>query len=334
MRKGFSLVLAGVLLAMAGGARADHALLHACGEKAAIVRFPAGFPTLIDSECGFPIGGFGGALPDDANWNALGDPEAPRRAPVIMVHGNVVDHADWYPVRDELIRRGWHPDDLWALSYNGLGNASGSGATPNPRRDDEHAAADSDGMARNTTNTINVTDVCAFIEAVRAHTGSDRFHLVTHSLGVTLARRALETCRDASDALVRDDLVSFIAIAGANHGTSLCPPGSETLLSSCDEIASDTPWLNALNAAPDEFGTAQVLAIYDGTGVSDVAFVGPTYARSPRLDDVAPWSINCAYGRGHNDLRMSPTLIPVFDAFMRAAEADTTGGCGPDALPL
>lgn len=315
-------------------ARAEHQLLHACGVKAAPARFPAGFGTPNDAECGYPIGGFGGVLADDAAWNVPAPSGSmTRHAPLILVHGNVVDHADWYPVRDEFIRSGWHPGDIWALSYNGLGNASGSGATANPRRDDEHTAAGSDGLARNTGNEINAPDVCAFILRVRAFTGSDRFSVAGHSLGVTVARRALEMCVDAGGP-IRRDLVAFIGIAGGNHGTSLCPPGSEGRLSSCDEIATGTPWLNAMNATPDEFGDAAVMTVYDGTGVSDVAFTGPLYAHSPRLADIAPGALDCVYGRGHNDLRMSPTISQHFRRFLDAAETGAAKTCGADALPV
>lgn len=325
-----ALVAAGATALTATTARADHRLLHERPEQPAVARFPAGFDAPADSEWGFGIGGFGGALDDDDAWGVdLSGPFADHD-PVIFVHGNVVDHADWYPVRDRFVAAGWDPADLWALSYNGLGNGSGSAAgTANPRRDEEHAAAGGDGMPRSTSNDANTTDVAAFVDAVLAHTGSERFSLVTHSLGVTLARRTLELRPDLAQRLV-----AFVGIAGGNHGTSLCPPGTEGLLVSCDEVAAGSPWLVALNADADELGTAEVMTVYDGTGVSDIAYVGPTYAHSPRLGDIVERAVDCTYGRGHNDLRLSPALVDAYRLFVEAAERSERGDCGPAALPL
>lgn len=77
---------------------------------------------------------------------------------------------------------------------------------------------------------------------MREYTHSDRFALAGHSLGVTLARQTPKLHPE-----LRDDLVAFVGIAGANHGTGLCPPGSEGVVKSCDEIAAGTQWLANLN---------------------------------------------------------------------------------------
>ncbi len=318
-------------------------LLHDPPSGPAAVRFPTGFAHLVDHEWGFALGGFGGALPDDAASGVHPSASPGAHAPVVFVHGNTVDAADWYPVRDAFIAAGWNPDDLWALSYNGLGANSGSaGGTANPRRDAEHAAAGGDGVSRSTdheTFADNPRDLADFIDAVLAFRGASRFSIVGHSLGVTEARRTLERRPDLAARTV-----AFVGIAGANHGTSLCAPGSEGRVVSCDEIAAGTPWLAARNAAPDEVSSAEVMTLRDGTGGADVAFVGPSYAGSPSLGDVAPWAFDCAYGRGHNDLRLNTDPVRAYRLFIEAAEAGrvdrgvqaTTGVpvvCGAVALP-
>lgn len=314
-------------------ARADHVLLHACGEQAAVARFPEGFPELIDEECDFVIGGFGGRLDDDPRDL----PEPVDHHPVVFVHGNVVDHADWYPVRDGFLAAGWDPDDLWALSYNGLGNNSGSaGGTQNPKRDAEHAQAGGDGLPRNTSNEINVADLATFVDEVLSFTGEERFSVVAHSLGVTLARRTLEVRPDLAEALV-----AFVGIAGANHGTSLCPPGSSGRMVACDEVEQGSEWLGALNSGPEEFDGAPVMTVYDGSGAADSAYVGPTHAHSPMLGDVYQPALDCIYpGRGHNDLRLSPGIVEGYRLFIEAATAESRGEgtrleeCPPDPLGL
>jgi pimeloyl-ACP methyl ester carboxylesterase len=309
MRTAAATILAAAMtVAAAVPAAADHALGHEPPQGPAAVRFAADVPVLHDDEWGFPIGGFGGI--------AQGHPL--RHAPVVFVHGNNVDHADWYPVRDDFQAAGWSNQELWGLSYNGLGNDAG--ASPrrgNPEADEERREMGGDGASRVTANDINVADLARFIRTVRTYTGSPDYHLVTHSLGVTLARQTLRTHPDLAA-----DLVSFVGIAGANHGTSLCPPGTEGRVHSCDEIAAGTTWLNDLNGPDGEletYGSIRWMTVYDGTGAGDVAFAGPAYAQSPTLRGAD----NRAYpGVDHNGLRLDPTIVTDYRVFVEAAERD------------
>jgi pimeloyl-ACP methyl ester carboxylesterase len=85
---------------------------------------------------------------------------------------------------------------------------------------------------------------------VRRYTGSTRFMLVGHSLGVTLARETLRVHPE-----LRRDLVAFVGASPApTTGTSFCPPGSEGNVVSCDEIAAGTTWARRLNAAGETYG--------------------------------------------------------------------------------
>jgi pimeloyl-ACP methyl ester carboxylesterase len=270
------------------------------------VRFGRGFPVVKDAEWGFQVGGFGGVRP-----------RAPRRhVPVVFVHGNNVDAADWYPVRDAFKAAGWSDQELWALSYNGLGGNNGTALhTANPERDREHTEMGWDGTTRVTSNDVNVADLYAFIRAVRAYTGSARFSIVGHSLGVTLARQTLKKHPE-----LRRDLVAFVGIAGANHGTTFCPEGSQGQLASCDEIAAGSPWLAALNGAggaDETYGPAKWLTVYDGTGAGDPGYTGPTYAQSPALRGADNRQYPLTY---HNDLRLDPAIVRDYRAFLEQAE--------------
>lgn len=301
MRRGALAILsAGLILQLAVPATADPP--HDRPQGPAKVAFGAGFDALADHEWDFPLGGFGGT--------ARGAPVA--RPPVIFVHGNNVDAADWYPVRDDFRAAGWTDQELWALSYNGLGGNNGTALTrQNPERDTEHGEMGWDGMTRVTNNEVNVADLYGFILAVRSYTGSAKFSLVGHSLGVTLARRTLKVHPE-----LRADLFAFVGIAGANDGTTFCPPGSEGNVVSCDEIAAGTKWLADLNGpdgSDETYGPAVWLTIYDGTGAADPAFVGPTYAQSPMLEGAC----NAEYpGTYHNDLRMDPAIVARYRQFI------------------
>lgn len=275
---------------------------HMPPQGPAKVAFAPGFPALKDHKWGFRLGGFGGLRPG-----------APlKHTPTVFVHGNNVDAADWYPVRDDFRAAGWTDQEIWALSYNGLGSNNGTALhRTNPERDAEHREMGWDGLARVTNNNANVADLYDFIVAVRQYTGSARFSLVGHSLGVTLARKVLKVHPE-----LRRDLVAFVGIAGGNQGTSFCPPGSGGNVVSCDEIAAGTPWLAELNGpdGKDEtYKPARWLTVYDGSGVGDPAFAGPTYAQSPRLTGACNVQYPLAY---HNDLRIAPAIVADYRRFL------------------
>jgi pimeloyl-ACP methyl ester carboxylesterase len=311
------LAVALALLVVASSARAEPA--HQDPGAPARRAFGPGFPALVDHEWGFPLGGFGGIAPG-----------APRRhVPVILVHGNNVDAADWYPVRDDFKAAGWTDQELWALSYGGRGGQNGTALTrTNPQRDAEHME-EGYGPTWVTNNDVNVPDLYDFIFAVRAYTGSTTFSLVGHSLGVTLARKVLEVHPE-----LRQDLVAFVGIAGGNHGTTFCPPGSEGNVVSCNEIAAGTPWLaelNGPNGSDETYAPAKWLTIYDGTGAGDPAYIGPDYAQSPALKGADNRQKPNMY---HNDLRIDAAIVTEYRTFLEQTESATTGlpRLGDDAV--
>ena len=303
-----------VWLALSGAASGSHLIGHMQPQGPAKIGFPTDFPSLSDHEWGFRLGGFGGI----AKGGSL------RHVPVIFVHGNNVDACDWYPVRDEFRKAGWTDQEMYALSYNGLGGNNGAGLlTTNDACRAEHTEMGYDGNTRVTNNDVNVPDLYDFILAVRSYTGSSKFSIAGHSLGVTLARKTLKVHPE-----LRADLVAFVGIAGANHGTTFCPPGSETTVMSCNEIAAGTPWLMELNGpdgSDETYEPARWMTVYDGTGAGDPAFVGPTYAQSPALDGADNRQFPGTY---HNDLRMSEPIIAVYRAFLESSEGPYLSGLG------
>ncbi len=300
-----TLVATGLLAVTAAPALADHQTGHLEPQGPAAIRFAEDFPELTDDEWGFQLGGFGGI--------ARGAPTA--HLPVVFVHGNNVDAADWYPVRDDFQAAGWTMQELWALSYNGLGGNNGTALQrSNPERDAEHREMGHDGTTRVTANDVNVPDLAAFIRAVLDYTGAEGYHLVGHSLGVTLARKTLMVHPDLAA-----PLVSFVGIAGANDGTTFCPPGSEGSTHSCDEIAAGTDWLAELNAYGETYGDTRWLTVYDGTGVGDPAYVGPTYAQSPALEGAENVEFPGVY---HNDLRIREDVVAFYREWIEGVEAE------------
>lgn len=89
---------------------------------------------------------------------------------------------------------------------------------------------------------------------------------------------------------------------------------------SCDEIAAGTDWLAELNGPDGEdetYAPARWLTVYDGSGAGDVAFVGPTYADSPRLAGAEERTYP---GTDHNALRIRQDIVADYRAFLEEAE--------------
>jgi pimeloyl-ACP methyl ester carboxylesterase len=266
------------------------------------------------------VAGFGGApITPTEDGKEIPATCKTGRTPVILVHGNVADAGDWYPTLPVFAAAGYTMCDLWGLSYNGVGSNNGRALyTTNTVAEDERG--DAGGSARITNNTLNVPDLRAFIKAVLHYTGAKHFSIAGHSLGVTVIRKTLQL----SPRLFRK-LDTMVAIAGANHGTTLCDgnqpilaAGSDKRLVSCGEIAPPRPpayinkWLDRLNGKDETPGPARYMTIYDGSGGGDPAYAD-LEAQSPRLEG----ALNCQFpGAYHNDLRVDAAIAPVYVAFL------------------
>ncbi|HVL80788.1 MAG TPA: hypothetical protein VM840_04250 [Actinomycetota bacterium] len=216
------------------------------------------------------------------------------RAPVVLVHGTSEDaYAAWRAsdngsttvnVRQRLLDAGWCPEELWAISYTG-------------------------GRGYFTYNDVNVDELHAFIQNVRAYTGADRVDVVAHSLGVTVVRKAMRVHG-------YEWLRRFVAIGGANHGTTTCRGVGQVRGSHvCEELEPDSPtftnaWLADLNSIGETPPGPEYLVIYDSVG--DQFYQGPD-AHSPRLDGACNLDLP---GRFHLPIARGPEAVAVYGAFL------------------
>lgn len=230
------------------------------------------------------VGGWGGVLEGDEPCT----PDRSRR-PVVFVHGTTEDAWFWRAapnsatanVRNEFIKGGWCPSQLWAISYTGA-------------------------KGYFTYNDINADEVAEFILAVRRYTSAPKVDVVAHSLGVTVVRKAALVHRELYKRVGR-----FVAIAGANHGTTTCrgvgtANGSEV----CIEIEPGSAWLDELNYDGETPRGPEYLTMYDPVG--DHFFVGPD-ARSPRLDGACNHEMP---GEFHNGMGRGPRPVAVYRDFL------------------
>jgi triacylglycerol lipase len=259
------------------------------------------FPRLRDTRLGTPLGGFGGLRR-----------HAPlRHTPVVFVHGNQADGQNWLSPMLQFQRlAGYSMQEMYAVSYNGLGNGyAGAPISPPTAPDRDYFQAHPDAFANGghgAANDDEVPDLCRFVRAVQAYTGSRHVDLVAHSLGVTIVRKLLHDYPD-----LRRDVVAVVAIAGGNHGTTVCR-GLESTYYGCNEIAPGSPWLARLNRGDETPGPTRWMTVFNGTA-GDPFFDPPYDEGSPRLRG----AVNRTYpGDYHNDLRVEPAEVDDYLAFL------------------
>jgi pimeloyl-ACP methyl ester carboxylesterase len=281
---------------------------------AAPAYFAPDFAAIQDQQLGYRIGGVGG-LRRHAKL---------RHTPVVFVHGNQVDAQNWLSVMLQFQNlAGYSLQEMYALSYNGLENYyAGAAVTTPPTQEDADYIAQNptvlDNGGHGANDDDNVVDLCRFIEAVQAYTGSAQVDIVAHSLGVTLARRLMRLYPQLAK-----NVVGFVGIAGANHGTTVCR-GLDTSYYGCNEIAPGTAWLDSLNGpggSLETYGSTHWMTIYNGLE-GDPFFVGPDEL-SPQLLGADNRAFPGAY---HNDLRVGPAEVDTYLAFLLRS-----GQAGPGA---
>ncbi len=128
------------------------------------------------------------------------------KEPVIFIHGNSDSAAGWEKSIEHFNAQGYKPSELYAMTW---GDA-------NPMK-----------AALQHHSQQNLEEVRAFIQAVKEYTGAEKVDVIGHSMGVTLARKAIQG-GDAYDPYARqsfdlgkpltDNVDTFVGIAGANHG--------------------------------------------------------------------------------------------------------------------
>lgn len=159
---------------------------------------------------------------DDLDGGSFGGREsgddAVRQQPVVFVHGNsdqaVGTKGDtpvgWSATIRFFLAHGYTPAELYATTWG---------------------PADSSKAVEQVHSWKYLRRVRAFIEAVLAYTGAAKVDVVAHSMGVTLARKAIKggpvedpasgKRHDLGPALT-DRVDAFVGIAGANWGLTRC----------------------------------------------------------------------------------------------------------------
>lgn len=195
---------------------------------------------------------------DDLKGGSYGgkdaDDDALAQQPVVFVHGNsdqAVGEDDgpigWTAVIRYFLANGYRPSELYATTW---GSADPAHATEQIHSFDY------------------VNRIRAFIGAVLAYTGAEKVDLIAHSMGVTLARKAIQGGElDGHDLgpPLTDRVDTFVGIAGANRGLATCFwASSQPTCSAADGffpgrlslfgVSGASDFLQDLNAVPRDEG--------------------------------------------------------------------------------
>jgi len=144
-----------------------------------------------------------GPLPSFGGRSSPGDKL--KNDPVIFIHGNADTAAGWDKSVEYFKAHGYSESELYGMTW-GPGDPMQAWAQTHSKEYEQ--------------------EVRAFIQAVKDYTGAKKVDIVAHSMGVTLARKALKG-GEGYDPLagsynlgnpLTDEVDTFVGISGANHG--------------------------------------------------------------------------------------------------------------------
>lgn len=196
--------------------------------------------------------------------------ESLNHDPVVFIHGNG-DRAfggplgGWSASLETFMDEGYSSAELYAMTWGD--------ARPLSAASQYHSAS-------------NVRRVRRFLEAVLAYTGAQKIDVVTHSMGVTLARRAI--LGGEYEDVIADQIVdlgepltsrvdTFVGIAGANRGLLACGLTGPTT-PTCDRDNGLFPGMYLGRA-----GRSSLLAELDEHPGTEGEFVAGIWSRQDEL---------------------------------------------------
>lgn len=145
--------------------------------------------------------------------------------PIVFIHGNSTSSdpsTSFNTLKNYLLSNGYQSCDLYAITWI---ESNSNGSTI-------HHKADYIKLVRD------------FIKAVKAYTGKSKVDVISWSMGVTIGRKAIKGGAAYNDstrtngcdlgANMKDDIDTFIGVAGVNRGLTMCAGGTSN---SCSDNA-------------------------------------------------------------------------------------------------
>jgi hypothetical protein len=204
--------------------------------------------------------------------------------PVIFIHGNsdkaygdITTQTGWKATREYFISKGYTNAELYAFTW-GPANALLS--------------------AQQYHSYEYLSEIRAFIQAVKEYTGATKVDIISHSMGVTLARKAIKggTGNDIAaggaynlgSALTLID--AFVGIAGANRGLVSCYL-SGGIYPTCSNTNGLYPGYLYYGFGP--YGVSNILVDMNSTSKYEGAYV---YSIWSTVDEIIGYG-NLVYGK-------------------------------------
>jgi len=194
--------------------------------------------------------------------------EKVTKEPVIFIHGNSDSAAGWKNSIEHFSKQGYKPSEMYAMTW---------GPSDPMKAGQQH-------HSREYTEEVR-----AFIQAVKEYTGAEKVDVIGHSMGVTLARKAIqggdgfdpyEGRKYSLGKAMTDSVDTFVGIAGANRGlTSALFTGN--LVPTTNRVSGLHPasaFLEDLNAVSHDEGS-HVYSMW--SHVDELVGVGMARATSP-----------------------------------------------------
>jgi triacylglycerol lipase len=205
----------------------------------------------------------------DVPGGAYGGRVTPGQAvvnqPVIFIHGNsdsalgtVSPYTGWTSSIQYFKSQGYTSAELYATTWGPASTAQASSQY--------HSKA-------------TMLRIRAFVQAVKAYTGATKVDIIGHSMGVTLARKAIEggTAYDSAaggtynlGASMTGSVDTFVGISGANRGLTSCYY-SGTLIATCSDVNGFYP--GYLIGAFGPYDVSQILVNMNATSHDEGSFV-------------------------------------------------------------
>ncbi len=186
--------------------------------------------------------------------------------PVIFIHGNgdsalgtVSPYTGWRASIEYLKTKGYTSAEIYATTW---GPANGA-LTAQQYHSKEY-----------------LTRIRAFIQAVQAYTGAAKVDVVGHSMGVTLARKAIKggSAYDAAaggtyslGSALTSSIDAFVGIAGANRGLTACYFSGPSTAPTCSDRNGFYPGYLVGGLGP--FGVSEILVDLNSTSHYEGAYV-------------------------------------------------------------
>jgi triacylglycerol lipase len=194
--------------------------------------------------------------------------EKVTKEPVIFIHGNSDSAAGWKNSIETFSKNGYKPSEMYAMTWGPM----------DPLKSGQQYHSEK-----------NLEEVRAFIEAVKKYTGAEKVDVIGHSMGVTLARKAIQG-GDGFDSQTHqkfnlgkpmtDSVDTFVGIAGANHGlaSALFTGDFVPTTNTTDGLHPASKFLSDVNAVNHDEGS-HVYSIW--SNADELVGVGLAGATSP-----------------------------------------------------